>query len=128
MTTTQPDPTRVADLVDLHLRAYAEGDAAERARLVAAAWAPDGSLVDPPADATGHAAVDGLYAALQAQFPGHAFRRSTQVDLHHDAARYGWELVGPAGDVALAGQDVALLAPDGRLARVTGFFGEPAAI
>ena len=39
----------------------------------------------------------GLYGALAAQFPGHGFRRSTEVDLHHDAARYGWELTAPDG-------------------------------
>jgi hypothetical protein len=56
-------------------------------------------------------------------FPGHALRRVSGVDEHHGYFRYGWELVAPAGDVVLAGVDVGELGSDGRLTRVTGFFG-----
>ena len=44
--------------------------------------------------------------------------------MHHDHARYAWELVGPDGAVAVAGLDVATLDADGRLTRIIGFFGE----
>ena len=50
------------------------------------------------------------------------------VDSHHEFLRFGWELVGPDGAVALAGLDVAEVADDGRLRRVTGFFGPLAPI
>ena len=56
-------------------------------------------------------------------YAGHTFRRTTKVDAHHGYARYGWELVGPDGAVAVAGTDVARFAADGRLAQVVGFFG-----
>lgn len=38
-------------------------------------------------------------------------------------ARFGWELSGDAG-VTVAGVDVARIDPDGKLAAVTGFFGD----
>ena len=61
---------------------------------------------------------------MHAHFPGHTFRRTTAVDSHHDVARYGWELVGPDGAVAMAGLDVAEFGADGRITRVVGFFGD----
>ena len=38
--------------------------------------------------------------------------------------RFGWELGVPGGDVTVAGLDVGILAADGRLQRITGFFGD----
>ena len=46
------------------------------------------------------------------------------IDRHHDELRFGWELVAPGGAVVVAGTDVGRLASDGRLRRITGFFGE----
>lgn len=121
MTTTSSDPTTT---VDGYLAAYGEPDAQRRAELVATAWAEDGRLLDPPLTGEGRDGIAAMGDALQHQFPGHRFRRSSGVDLHHDHLRYTWELVSPAGEVVLTGLDVAELAPDGRLRKVVGFFGD----
>jgi hypothetical protein len=110
--------------IDQYLDAWNETDAARRADLIAAVWADDGALVDPPLDGHGHAGIDAMASALQAQFPGHRFRRASGVDAHHEQFRFAWELVAPDGAPVLAGVDVGALAPDGRLQRITGFFGE----
>jgi hypothetical protein len=47
----------------------------------------------------------------------------SELDVHHDAVRYGWELVDPEGSIVLAGTDIGTLDTDGRLSRITGFFG-----
>ncbi|HEY8583009.1 MAG TPA: nuclear transport factor 2 family protein [Capillimicrobium sp.] len=116
--------TTLTDTIDTYLAAYGEPDAAKRGALIAQAWAPDGQLVDPPLAAERHDGISEMAATMQAQFPGHRFRRSSGVDAHHEHARYAWELVGPDGAVAAAGVDVADVAPDGRLRRVVGFFGD----
>ena len=54
----------------------------------------------------------------------HTFRRTTGIDEHHGVARYGWELVAADGAVAVGGTDIAEIGDDGRLVRVTGFFGD----
>ena len=123
--TPVPDLTAI---VDLHLAAYAEPDRARREELIAGAWAPDGRLLDPPLTGSGHAGIADAADALLSQFPGHSFRRSSVVDEHHGELRYGWELVTPDGSVALTGLDVGTLAEDGRLARITGFFGDLASV
>lgn len=114
------DPTSV---VDAWLTAYAEPDVAVRRALIAQTWTTDGKLVDPPFEGTGHDELSGLADVVLTHYAGHTFRRTTKVDAHHGFARYGWELVGPDGSVAVAGLDVIRLADDGKLAGAVGFFG-----
>ena len=91
--------------------------------MIAQTWATDGALIDPPFDGVGHEAISGMVDVVLTHYAGHTFRRTTKVDAHHGYARYGWELVGPDGTVAVAGTDVARFAADGTLAQVVGFFG-----
>jgi len=114
----------VTTTVDTYLEAYSEPDTERRTELLEKSFAADGVLIDPPLDASGRQGINDMVGAVLGQFPGHRFRRVSGVDSHHDAVRYGWELVAPDGTVTLAGMDVALLASDGRLQRVTGFFGD----
>ncbi|HZY18811.1 MAG TPA: nuclear transport factor 2 family protein [Ramlibacter sp.] len=110
-------------LVDAHLAACCEPDAARRGEAVRRLWHPEGRLVDPPLAAFGHAGIADQAGTLLAQCPGHRFVRTTAVDRHHEFARYGWSLVDPAGRQVLEGVDVLQLDVDGRIARVVGFFG-----
>ena len=95
-----------------------------RAELVERAWAADGRLVDPPLAGEGHDAISDIATAMHEHYAGHRFRRTSDVDHHHEFLRFAWELVGPDGEVTLTGLDVGELAADGRLRRITGFFGE----
>jgi hypothetical protein len=113
----------ITTTIDTYLEAYGETDAARRTKLIEQVWAVDGELVDPPLDAAGHDAIGSMAQAVQGQFPGHRFRRTTDVDAHHGFARYGWELVAGDGTVAVSGVDIAEV-DDSRLQRVIGFFGE----
>jgi hypothetical protein len=115
--------TDLTSTIDVYLEAYGEPDATRRAELVRKVWATEGELIDPPLDAAGHAAISDMAAAVQGQFPGHTFRRTSAVDQHHDFARYEWELVGPDGSPAVTGLDVAQVGPDGLIRRVVGFLG-----
>jgi hypothetical protein len=81
--------------------------------------------MDPPFEGSGHAGIAALTDIVLGHFPAHTFRRTSGVDAHHEVARYRWELVAADGTVAVAGVDVVDVR-DGRLARVVGFFGEPA--
>ena len=116
--------TDLTATVDAYLSAWNERDPDRRAELIERAWAPDGRLVDPPLTGDGHAGIDAMARAMHEHYPGHRFRRTSGVDAHHDQLRFAWELVADDGTVALTGLDVGQLAGDGRLERVTGFFGE----
>jgi hypothetical protein len=123
-TTEEHNMTDVASTVDTYLAAYSEPDSQRRSALIDQAWVPDGRLIDPPMTGEGRGGISEMADALQQQFAGHRFRRVSAIDTHHDQLRFAWELVAPDGTVAVAGLDVGELADDGRLRRITGFFGE----
>ena len=122
---TDTTTTDVTALADTYIAMWNEEDPAARASLIEQAWAADGSYRDPLLAADGHAALSEMVATVHGHYPGHRFRRTSGVDAHHDVARFGWSLGDPAdGAVTVAGIDVAELGADGKLRRITGFFGD----
>lgn len=108
--------------IEAYLQAYSEPDGDRRRELIERAFAPDATLADPPFDAAGHDALHATFGAVLDQYPRHTFRRTSDVDEHHDVARYRWQMVGPDGAVAFAGTDVVRFDGAGRIASVVGFF------
>lgn len=98
-------------------------DAEERAALIERFWTPDARMVDPLVDVNGHAELAAVFARFHDTYPGCSFRRTGDRDAHHQLARWTWEMIDGSGNPVLAGLDVALLADDGRLQYVAGFFG-----
>ena len=128
--TTTSSATDTTVTIDSHLQAYAMADADRRNALVAANWNPEGELLDPPLEGRGHTEISALADAVLTHFAGPRFERTTAVDAHHGFARYGWDLVGPDGAVAMSGTDVVQFDDAGKLLRIVGFFGplEPVAV
>ena len=122
--TTPVTASSVTATIDTYMDAYSESDSALRAELVARTFTSNGELIDPPIDGKGHAGITEMMGAVLGHYPDHRFRRTTGIDAHHNVARYGWELVGTAGAVALTGTDVAEFADDGAISRVVGFLGD----
>jgi hypothetical protein len=103
-------------------------DPTERVELVAQTFTEDGRHVDQHADATGHAALTDMIAGVHTGFPGFQMARTSGIDRVADQLRFAWEMVSADGTPIVAGLDVAEIAPDGRLRRVAGFWGDlPAA-
>jgi hypothetical protein len=114
-------PLRV--VIDGYFAMWNETDSALRREIIEETWTRDASYVEPLMVAEGHEALNAGVAGLQAQFPGHELRSAGRLDSHHDHVRWSWELFAPGDDTAMAaGTNVGMLAPDGRLRRVTGFF------
>ncbi|TDC48047.1 nuclear transport factor 2 family protein [Jiangella ureilytica] len=127
MTTTisaAPEAPSVEATVDAYLAAWTEPDDGRRRALIERCFTATGAVVDPPLDGHGHDGIDALMRTLQAHYPGTRFVRTTAVDVHHDAFRAGWELRDADGAAVLTGTDHATLAADGRIERITGFFGD----
>jgi hypothetical protein len=120
-------PTR--EVVDGYFAMWNERDPARRREIIEATWSPDASYIEPLMAVEGHDALNAGVEGLQSQFPGHAIRPTGRVDVHHDRVRWSWELVGPDGGEPLAGgTNVGVLAQDGRLCQVTGFFDHTAGL
>jgi hypothetical protein len=128
MTDTDIDTTDItadpATTIDTHLAAYCEPDPARRADPIAAVWSPTGAVYDPPFEGAGHDGIAAMTDTVLTHFPGHVFRRTSEIDAHHTFARYNWALDGPDGVPAVTGTDIAELDDAGRLVRIIGFFGD----
>ena len=118
--------TNVSQIVGAYFAMWNESDPARRRAAIEQAWSADASYLDPMFAAQGADGLDALADGVHQQYPGHRFRLTDPVDAHHDRARWGWEFGPEGGAPIIAGVDFAVLAPDGRLREVTGFFARPA--
>lgn len=109
------------DLIDRYIAMWNETDAARRRDLIAQTWAEGASYVDPAVQGDGRDGIDAMVKAVQERFPGHCFRRTSDVDAHHDRVRFTWTLAPAHGPAIVSGTDFAVIAAD-RLQAVTGFF------
>jgi SnoaL-like domain len=110
-------------VIDRYFEAWNETDAAARLALVEHAWMSDGRYVDPLSDVEGHEGFSAMVRGVHEKLPGHVLVRTSPIERHHDHVRFEWQLVAPDGSVAVAGVDYGVLASDGRLQSIGGFFG-----
>jgi hypothetical protein len=115
------------ELIDRYIAMWNETDAERRRTLIACIWTEDASYLDPMLESEGQAGIDAMVGGVHERFPGHRFRRTSDVDMHHDRVRFSWELAPEGGAVVARGIDFAIVAPDQRLRTVTGFFDQVAA-
>jgi hypothetical protein len=115
--------TEVGATIDGYLACWNTTDAGERTELIERFWTTDARMVDPLVDVTGPAELAAVFTRFHEIYPGCSFRRVGDHDAHHQLVRWGWEMIDGSGNRVLAGLDVALLADDGRLQYVAGFFG-----
>jgi hypothetical protein len=114
--------TNHTDLIDRYIAVWNEADAGRRRALIADTWTETARYRDPLLQGDGPAGIDAMVQAVQEKYPGHAFRRTGEVDAHNGRVRFAWAL-GPDGGPDLArGVDFGVVADDGRLDQVTGFF------
>jgi hypothetical protein len=111
------------ELVERYLAAWNERDTIRRRDLIAKTYTESASYLDPHRRGDGHEGLSTMIAAVHERFPeSYRFRLTSDVESHHDCLRFRWE-AGGTKDAPLhfGGTDFAVVAPDGRLARVTGF-------
>jgi|1186.fasta_scaffold384238_2 hypothetical protein len=120
----EPTMSDAGTAIDRYLTALNELDGDKRRALIEQAWTPTGSLTDPPVEGVGHDGLAAVGDMLHEHYAGHRFERTSQVDVHHGRYRVAWALVAPDGTTAVTGIDTGVLADDGRVGDVVGFFGE----
>ena len=115
------------DLVDRYIAAWNETDAARRRALIERTWTETATYLDPMLESERQAGIDTMIQQVQTRFPGHRFRRTSEVDAHHDRIRFTWELAPEGGPAVVKGTDYGVVAADQRLQAITGFFDQTAA-
>ena len=112
-------------LVEGYIAMWNEADGERRRALVAQTVTDDASYVDPLMSGSGVDGIDAMIAGAQEQYPGHRFTLVSGPDAHNDRVRFSWTIAPEGGDPIAVGHDFALLAPDGRMASITGFLDQP---
>lgn len=108
------------ELIDRYIAAWNEADSQHRKELIERTWTEDSTYIDPMVQGAGRDGIDAMIEAVQKQFAGLKFRRTSEVDAHHDHLRFAWEL-GPAEGPAVAGgMDFGVTHGD-MLQKITGF-------
>lgn len=110
------------DLAERYIATWNETDTERRRALIARTFADAASFVDPMMQGDGPDQIEALIAGVQSKYPGHRFRLHGKVDSHHDCVRFSWALVPPGGEAFVDGTDIALVAADGRMQKIIGFF------
>ena len=110
------------ELIDRYFAVWNESDVSRRRKLIRDTWAEGASYLDPMLKGDGHDGIDAMVQAVQDKYPACRFRRTSEVDVHHDRARFTWTFAPEVGPAVVSGLDIAVLAADGRLQAITGFF------
>ena len=109
------------ETIEAYMAAWNETDETKIKALLDKCWADEGTYTDPVSDVKGR---DGLLAAIQGfhkQMPGAGIAITSGMDEHHGRVRFGWKVTGAPQE--MAGIDVGVLAADGRLQSILGFWG-----
>ncbi|HEY1042262.1 MAG TPA: nuclear transport factor 2 family protein [Telluria sp.] len=110
-----------AEIAAQYVRVWNENDPARRRAMIDHAFTPQVSYVDPLMQSAGQDGLDAMIAAAQAQFGGLRFTVAGTPDGHHDVVRFAWSLGESDTGPLASGTDIAVVAPDGRIERITGF-------
>jgi SnoaL-like domain len=113
----------VQKVIDDYFAMWNEDDEDRRKIVIEKCFVEDGRYTDPLADVVGHDGIGSMVGALRESHAGYSLRLSSAIDQHHDRLRFEWEILDADGGTYLSGVDLAVLADDGRLASITGFFG-----
>ena len=70
----------------------------------------------------GYAGLDAMVAGVQQHYPNHHFQLTSPIDAYQDRLRFTWELAVEGAPAVVTGTDFGVLAADGRLYTITGFF------
>ncbi len=115
--------SHLTDLIDGYIAMWNETNDARRRELIARVWTEGARYLDPMLEGEGRSGIDAMVRGVQERFPSHRFRRTSEVDAHHDRVRFGWEFGPDSGPAIVKGTDMGIVT-DGRLSAITGFFDQ----
>jgi hypothetical protein len=111
------------ETIDTYCAAWNEIDGGRRAKILAAALAPDATYTDPTVHTVGIPQLVAHIDAVFARYPGSRIVRTSEVDSHHGFARFAWKRILADGTSLPEGIDIVEFTDTGQLSRIVGFFG-----
>ncbi|WP_422375453.1 hypothetical protein [Roseibium sp.] len=112
------------ETIDIYCAAWSERDPAFRRELLDRVVTIDIRYTDPETDVRGRADLVDHISGVLAGRVGAKIVRSSEIDAHHDMARFAWRLVKADGTALPDGLDIVSIdEQSGKLKAVLGFFG-----
>ena len=112
----------LTDLIDRYIATWNETDGRRRRDLIAATWTDGASYLDPMLQGEGRDGIDAMIVGVQERFPRHRFRRTGDVESHHDRVRFTWELAPEQGEPVVQWHRFRRGDAGQPAAAITGFF------
>ena len=113
---------RLERVVDAYVAAWGDADPVRRSELIDECWSEGGVLQDKYTSVVGADPLCAHIDAVRPMMPGMNLQRSGPAHLCHGFARFAWKIAAPGGDTFATGVNFCELAPDGRFARMVGFW------
>lgn len=117
------DDAALEALITAYCDAWNEADPAKRDAMLRDVWTEGGIYTDPTVQAVGRAALVTHIGGVLARYPDSRISRTSRVDLHHGLLRFTFARIAATGETMRDGIDFGEVSDDGRLRRITGFFG-----
>lgn len=114
---------RARRCIDAYVDAWNEPQAGKRRQLLAQVMTDDATYADPVKQMDSRAVLTEYIGEVLDRYPGRRIVRTSEVDAHSLVCRFNWQLVKADGTRAPESVDFVDFAGDGRIRRVTGFFG-----
>lgn len=115
----QPEINELNQLVNRYVAIWHEPDAELRREKIARLWTEDASHFTRARKFHGYEELAERVETAHEKFvkvQGYRFQRTGEVDAHHDAVKFSWEMVKACGgEVAATGTIFLLLKEDGRI-------------
>lgn len=113
----------VTQSLDLFGKAWNEPDAAKREALINEAWIENGEFMDPVNQIKGRKNLLLIITDFVTRYPGAEVIQTSTIDQHHSVYRASWKIILANGEPLIEGTDFGEFNKDGKITRVTSFFG-----
>jgi hypothetical protein len=111
--------SEINQFVDHYMALWNEPDAELRRKGIVELWVEDGAQFTRSREFRGYEALEERVASAHEQFVrtgGFVFRLSSDIEEHHNAVKFNWEMLPiGGGEVAGVGSVFFLLSDDGRI-------------
>jgi hypothetical protein len=108
--------------ITLYCKAWGKSDHELRRSMLDSVMESSARYTDPKVDFISVAELSNYIGQVHSKWPGATIVRTSVVDVHHNVARFAWQLVLADGAVPIEGLDFVEFSTR-KISRITGFFG-----
>ena len=121
---SQKDKLLIA-LIDKYFEVWNESDLDKRRIILKEIWFKHGEYIEPRAHLKGVDELADHIGKIQSGRPGLKIIGTSKMEVHHQIARFKWQLVKGDKISLLDGLDIVFFTDDGKkIKKIIGFFGE----